>query len=70
MPFEYRVCWNASSNIIFEGASDWEEWHDNEDTVEDIQNELELGNQLCDGLELALSFSGFEWWVETREIER
>lgn len=70
MGFEYRVCWNANSNITFKGATDWEQWGD-----DDVSPEDELtsppGNgkiNLPEALDMALEASGFDWWVETREM--
>jgi hypothetical protein len=66
MSVEYRVCWNASSNASFRGATDWAEWDDDEATTEDVELDLEHGGRICDGLEMALDGCGFEWFVETR----
>lgn len=65
---EYRVCWSASSNASFRGATDWREWDDDEATKDDIEDVLTGGaTRLSDGLEEALEASGFDWWVETRD---
>ena len=60
---EYRIRWAASSNISFHGHSDWMPW-DEEDG--DIHEQLESGGTPCEGLEMALELSGFEWDIETR----
>lgn len=65
---EYRVCWSASSNISFRGATDWEtaeDWGETAEEVETALNDTKGGTP--EGLEIALDRSGFEWWVETRE---
>jgi hypothetical protein len=65
---EYRVCWSASSNITFRGATEWEPWEDEDATVKDVEDALYLGGGgAIEGLSMALEASGFEWWVETRE---
>jgi hypothetical protein len=68
---EYRICWSASSNISFRGHGDW--WPANEgESAEDVEkalNGVAGGIRLPDGLEMALEGSGFDWWVETREVE-
>lgn len=66
---EYRICWSASSDIGFHGEGDWE-GADPGETGDDIEDALAKGGGICDGLEMALRFSGFEWWVETREAGR
>lgn len=70
---EVRVCWAASSNIGFRGASDWvdyEEWYgavnDKDASIEEIEDYMYSGAHIPPGLELALEASGFEWWVEIR----
>lgn len=66
---EYRICWNASSNVTFRGATDWEPWEDDGDPEEAL-GECEDRSQSYNappGLDLALEASGFEWYVETRE---
>lgn len=66
---EYRLCWNASTNISFEGASDWAEWGGFEETEEEVQNAASSVTgtmNIPQGLEEVLEASGFEWWVETR----
>lgn len=65
---EYRICWNAGSNISFHGHTDWEEWLDDGDP-EDILGEREMKDlplNMPPGLEMALEASGFDWWIETR----
>jgi hypothetical protein len=69
MSVEYRVCWNASSHASFRGATDWQEWDDDDATTEDVELDLEHGGRIPDGLELALDGCGFEWWVETRVVQ-
>lgn len=72
---EYRIYWNASSNISFHGATDWQEWENEDETDEEIQDvmhnksdygSIDAANNFPTGLEIALEASGFEWWVETR----
>lgn len=66
---EYRVCWSASSNINFKGTGDWQQANPGE-TAEEVEDHFGGGSgSISDGLELALGESGFEWWVETREVE-
>lgn len=71
MALEYRVCWSASSNIGFKGASDWEKAFDEDITADELEDDLgeALGGRtsIPESLEIALEASGFEWWVETRE---
>ncbi len=80
MAIEYRVCWSASSNISFHGATDWQTWEQfyEEDepaptlkTVEEsFDGPLDGGHvALPFGLEQALEASGFDWHVETREAQ-
>lgn len=59
---EYRICWSASSNASFEGATDWEI------AEGDPEAELSKGGwgDMPEGLAIALEASGFDWWVETR----
>lgn len=64
---EYRICWNASSNVSFKGHTDWDEWAGFEETMEEVEDSLSGGTVDCHGLSEALEASGFEWWVETRE---
>jgi hypothetical protein len=68
---EYRIRWNASSNITFQGATDWYPWDEDANaTDEEIQSALGQGSGgLCEGFEIALEQSGFEWWAETRPSE-
>jgi FKBP-type peptidyl-prolyl cis-trans isomerase 2 len=64
---EFRVCWNASSNISFNGETDWIEELD-DTSAEDLEASLSAGaGGISAGLELALEGSGFDWWVEIRE---
>lgn len=68
MSVEYRICWNASSNISFRGGTDWESWEDDgdpEDVLSSPEREGHVNFPL--GLGIALEASGFDWWVETRE---
>ena len=74
---EFRVCWNASSNISFSGQSDWEPWEDDEATEDEVFRDVSdksidglAGFQVPWGLSMALELSGFDWWVETRVVER
>lgn len=69
---EYRICWSASSNIAFHGATDWEEWGDEGDP-EEVLMECEDGSRQYNappGLDIALEASGFEWYVETRASDK
>jgi hypothetical protein len=54
----------------FNGASDWYEAPNADDTTQEVEEAL-VNRQgcggTCDGLEIALEASGFDWWVETRE---
>lgn len=57
----YRICWSASTNISFEGKSEWiDEPNEDENT---LHSSLDGG----DGLQMALDESGFEWWVEIED---
>jgi hypothetical protein len=69
---EWRVCWTASSNISFRGKSEWGVWDGDEDaTADEIEVELSEGDggELAPALQQAVDLSGFEWWVETREVD-
>jgi hypothetical protein len=67
---EYRICWNASSNIGFRGATDWEPWEEGDNPEEVLyESEIQVPINLPPGLEIALEASGFEWHVESRENE-
>lgn len=79
MSVEYRICWSASSNATFHGHSDWTSWYEitgNEDVpADEIERTL---NEECSGsptglipdaLAEAIEVSGFEWYVETREMQ-
>lgn len=63
---EYRIHWNASSNISFSGRTDWQEWNEEDVTANDVEDELYIGAVDCIGLSEALDASGFNWWVEVR----
>lgn len=72
---EFRVCWNASSNISFNGQSDWEPWDEDDDEATEKEVERDVSEKTIDGLSgfqvpwgmsIALEASGFDWWVETR----
>jgi hypothetical protein len=63
---EYRLCWNASSNISFSGSTDWEEVEDPDISAGEFENTLTDGGCACEGLSMVLEASGFDWWVETR----
>ena len=73
---EWRVCWNASSNASFHGQTDWEAWDGPEDNQEDVRDAVEIktfDGRKVPGLnsmafESVLEASGFEWYVETREV--
>lgn len=67
--FEYRVGWSASSNSQFYGASEWFEWMGDEATESDVSLALTESTRISVGLETAIEVSGFEWYVEVREIE-
>ena len=64
---EYRIGWSASSNASFRGLSDWEPWDDEDAMGEDVELALSKASAIPEGLEMALEYCGFEWWVETRE---
>ena len=63
---KYRVCWSASSNISFRGEGEWYEANPGEST-EEVEENFGHAGKIGDGLELALSESGFEWWIEVRD---
>jgi hypothetical protein len=70
MPLEYRICWNAGSNISFRGATDWDTW-DEDSAPDEVLGEPENNTQpsnLPPGLDIAIEASGFDWWIETREM--
>lgn len=67
MAVEYRVCWSASSNITFHGASDWEAWDDEDATAREVEDALYGGAMHCEGLSQVIEASGLDWHVETRE---
>jgi hypothetical protein len=58
----YRVCWNASSNITFNGESDWYDLDspDDKEIIEGDYGELER---------MAIEASGFDFWVEFDESD-
>jgi hypothetical protein len=62
---EYRICWAASSNVSFQGGGDWQPANEDE-TTEELENALSKGGSICNGLDIAMNESGFEWWIETR----
>lgn len=64
---EYRVCWAASSNVTFKDEGEWHPANPGE-TAEEVEESLSRGGRLSDGMEIAINESGFEWWVETREV--
>ena len=64
---QYRIKWSAWSNINFIGHGEWRDWDDPEADHNEIDKALNKGKLTIDGLEEALSASGFEWEVETRE---
>lgn len=66
---QYRVSWSAWSNISFRGATDWTNWDDPDATPEEIEELMTKGSLNLPGLEEALNASGFEWSVETREVD-
>ena len=63
---EYRICWAASSNTSFRGATDWEPAEDDAADAEDVESYFSGGVNNSEGLSIALEESGFEWWIETR----
>lgn len=67
--FEWQVCWNASTNISFEGKSDWEEYGAEADTVKEVEDDLMKGGFISDAFERVFQASGFEWWLEVREAD-
>lgn len=71
MAVEYRICWTASSNISFRGATPWRDGADWGEDAEEIEDALDsLTGDLPEGLQMALDASGFEWRVETRETNK
>jgi hypothetical protein len=64
----WRICWAASTNASFRGASDWERIPEDMD-ADTWEQELSRGGSVSEGLEAALEWSGFEWWVETQESD-
>jgi hypothetical protein len=65
---EHRICWNAISNVTFQGSTEWEPWDEEDATLADVESALNDGKvSLPLGLELALEASGFDWWAEIRE---
>lgn len=69
---QYRVCWSASSNISFKGASDWREWTGDEELTADEVAEFLMsadGEEWSPALQEAVDISGFEYRVEMREAE-
>lgn len=68
---EYRICWNASSNSSFRGATEWFEWWgEDEATADEVQDSLSVGGDVPQGLGEALEASGFDWWSEVRKVDR
>ena len=66
---EFRICWSSDMNIHFRGETEWERWENPEDGPEEVEMALtEDGGRLSEGLDRALMASGFNWWVETREV--
>jgi len=66
---QYRVVWSASSNISFRGEGEWYDAEEGE-TAEEVEDNLTKGSGgIGDGLELVISETGLEWWVETRESD-
>jgi phage gp45-like len=68
---EYRICWSASSNISFQGQTDWTAWDEPDATPDDVERALEGYGQRSNfpaGFEEALEASGFEWYSEVREV--
>jgi hypothetical protein len=66
---ESRICWSASSNISFKGCTDWHEDAPGS-TVKEVEDYYygSGGGAIGEGLSMALEGSGFDWWVETREV--
>jgi hypothetical protein len=67
--FEYRVCWNADSNISFEGSTEWCEHGGFEESAEDVErslSEVTGTTNIPQALDEALEASGFGYWVEVR----
>lgn len=64
---EYRICWSASTNINFRGATDWEEWDGYEESATEVEDALYQGDgQIAEALGIAIEASGFDYWVELR----
>ncbi len=63
---EYRICWSASSNISFNGSTDWDNIEDPDITIEEFENTFTDNSIVSEGLSIALEASGFEWWIETQ----
>jgi hypothetical protein len=56
---DYRLSWNASSNISFRGRTDWQEWDGDETTEEAVYEVLERGSDIPEGLsDGSLGFGG------------
>jgi hypothetical protein len=66
--FEYRVCWNAFSNISFRGESAWTEYGGFAETLEEVEKEL-TNDEFSESTELFIDASGISWWTEVREAE-
>lgn len=71
---EYRICWNAGSNISFRGATEWIENDGFEETAAELEDALmkpEGADRIAipRALEEALEGSGFDYWVETRVVD-
>lgn len=65
---EFKICWAASSNATFRDEGEWHKANPGE-TQEEIEESLSKSSgPIGDGLELAINESGFEWWIETREV--
>lgn len=68
--FEYRICWNAGSNISFKGATDWQPWDDDHATEDEVSDALEASSgQWSLALEEFVDAAGVEFWAEVRTVE-
>lgn len=70
--FEWRVVWSASSNIGFNGSSEWEPWEDDADSIEEVQNALEHrspGGAPSIAEETFWEQAGLEYYAEVREAQ-
>lgn len=69
MLFEFKVSYEASSSIHFDGDSDWQELGEFR-TIEEAEDYIHQGAAISIGLEAAIEASGFGWNAEVREIQK